>query len=164
LAEAQDGSLWAIACNHLYRSVGGRFELASKMDVSVDSLQGITSDGEDGVVIGMRDGLLQAASKRDKKGLLQVRMLPLPESVRGKPMHGVYRDGETLWFGCDQSLCSLRADKLTRYGNEDGLPNGNWDAIRVTPTGDLWLRSTKLMCWRPHGQVRFREIAGLAPS
>jgi signal transduction histidine kinase/CheY-like chemotaxis protein/streptogramin lyase len=161
LAEAQDGSLWVIACNHLYRSFAGGFELATKMDVVVDSFQGITNDGEDGVVIGIREGLLQASSKRDKQGRLQVRMLPLPEPLRGKRMHGVYRDGQTLWFGCDQWLWRLRADKLTRYGNEDGLPNGNWDAIRVTPSGDLWLRSAQLTCWRPHGQARFREISGL---
>ena len=79
-------------------------------------------------------------------------------------MRGVYRAGKTLWFGCERALYSLQSGKLTRYGSEDGLPADDWDAILLTPNGDLWLRSTKLTCWRPHGQTRFRTVAGLAPS
>ena len=96
LAEAEDGSLWVIACNHLYRSAAGRFELATRRDFAVDSLQGITGDGDGGVLVGIRDGILQGSSKRSQLGSLVVRMLPLPERERGKPVHGVYCDGKTL--------------------------------------------------------------------
>jgi signal transduction histidine kinase/CheY-like chemotaxis protein/ligand-binding sensor domain-containing protein len=164
LAETQDGSLWVIACKHLYRSSEGRFELATQRDVVTNSLQAITSDGEGGVLVGIADGLLQASSHRDQNGRLAIRMFPLPEAVRGKPVRGVYWDGKGLWFGCDRALYSLQSGKLTRYGTEDGLPADDWDAILLTPAGDLWLRSAKLTCWRPHLQARFRAIPGLAPS
>lgn len=164
MAEAEDGALWVIACNRLYRSFNGRFELAASREVVMNSLQGITSDGAGGVLVGTLDGLLQGSNRLDEKGRLTARMLPLPEPVRGKPMHGVYRAGKTLWFGCEQELCSLQSGKLARYGSEDGLPNGDWDSILLTPDGDLWLRSAKLTYWRPRGQVRFRAVPGVAPS
>jgi signal transduction histidine kinase/CheY-like chemotaxis protein/ligand-binding sensor domain-containing protein len=164
LAETEDGSLWVIACNHLYRSSAGRFELTTQRDVVTNSLQAITGDGEGGVLVGIADGLLQASSHRDEEGHLAVRMFPLPEALTGRPVRGVYRDGTKLWFACDRALYSLQAGKLTHYGTEDGLAADDWDAIMVTPTGDLWLRSAKLTCWRPHGQARFRTIPGVAPS
>ena len=164
LAESEDGSVWAIACNQLYRSSRGQFELATHKQIIMNSLQGITSDGEGGVLVGTQDGLLHASGGRDISGKLAVEMLPLPEPLLGKPVRGVYRDRKTLWLASGRELWSFASDKLTRYGIKDGLADSDWDAIRVTAAGDLWVRSTNLTFWRPHGQARFQPIPGLPPS
>lgn len=164
LAEAKDGSLWAIACNHLYWSAEGRFELATRKDIIIDSLQGIASDDQGGVLVGTLDGILRASSKPHEKERFSVQMVALPEPLHGKAVRGIYLDGKTLWFGCEQELWSLQSGKLTRHGIEEGLANADWDGIRVTPVGDVWVRSAKLTFWRPHGQARFRAIPGLPAS
>ena len=164
LAEARDGALWVVACNHLYRSFKGQFEVAVSKEILTDSMQGIVADGEDGVLVGVEEGLLQVSSRRDDAGKLTVRAFSLPAEVQGKPIRGLCRSGDTLWFGGDKKVWSLTADRFSRYGAEEGLPAQDWDAIAVTASGDIWARSKTATLWKPKGLSRFREVAGLPPS
>ncbi len=164
LTQATDGALWVVACNHLYRSSSGHFELATHKEIIIASLHGMTSNAEDGVLVGVSDGILQGSSKRDEQGRLIVEMIPLPPPVGGRSVRGLLQNQETIWFGSEQGLWSLAAGHLTRHDVEEGLPAADWDGIAVTAAGDLWVRSLKQTFWKPHGQARFRAIQGLAPS
>lgn len=152
--ESDDGALWVVACNHLYRRAHDRFVLAIPKELIVDSLQGLAGDGAGGVFIGCTEGLYRISANFKAQFL----------RAAGKSVHGVYRHDDILWFSFDNSLYRLKAGDLTRYGPESGLPPANWDAIRLTPSGDLWVRSSKFTFVRPHGQTQFHSIDGIAPS
>ena len=161
IVEASDGALWVVACNHLYRSAKGRFELAASREIITDSLQGISSDGSGGVLVGVLEGLLHAIPRN---GHISAEFLSLPLPLSGKPIHGVYFHEKALWFGAEQMLWRLEAGKLTKFGPQDGLPVADWDAILVTVSGDLWVRGAKLTFCKPRGQPRFQSIPGLPPG
>ncbi len=163
IVESDDGALWVLGCNHLYRSWRGHFELVPYGDIIKDSLQGMTAEGV-GALVASHDGILQATGKRDTNGHLELRVYPLPASVRNKSMRGLYRNGETLWFGCDQKLWSFRSGVLTDYGTAFGLPVGDWDGIQIKPNGEMWVRSPKLTYWKERGGAAFHVFPGLAPS
>jgi signal transduction histidine kinase/ligand-binding sensor domain-containing protein len=162
IVQAADGALWVVACNHLYRSAKGRFQLAAAREIIVDSLQGLVSDGAGGVLVGVSEGLLHASPGHDDR--IHAGILPLPYPLAGKAVRGLYRHEKTLWLGAEQALWRWQESKLTRFAAADGLPAADWDAVRLTAAGDLWVRSVKLTFCKPRGQQRFHPIAGLPPS
>ncbi len=72
-------------------------------------------------------------------------------------MHGILRQGERLWFGCDQQLCMEQAGQVSVFGTEQGLPEDAWDGIQVSPDGSVWVRSPKSVYSRAPGQTRFSQ-------
>src|SRR5260370_23744266 len=72
-------------------------------------------------------------------------------------MHGILRQGERLWFGCNQQLCMEQAGRISVFGTEQGLPEDSWDAIEISPDGSVWARSPKSVYHRAAGQTRFLQ-------
>jgi ligand-binding sensor domain-containing protein len=80
-------------------------------------------------------------------------------------MHGIRRQGERLWFGCDQQLCMEEAGQISVFGKEHGLPEDSWDAIEISPDGSVWARSPKRVYSLARGQSRFSpEKSDIASS
>ena len=122
LYEAPEGALWVAACNGLFRAENGRFEVVIPASRLLFSFQGIVLDGRSHLLVATARGLEQVSLTRDAAGRFSVQPYPLPKQLRSRPVRGLSRQGSTLWFGCDQRLCSVDAGRLTTYGITDGLP------------------------------------------
>ena len=101
------------------------------------------------VLIAAPAGIYEASRGAD--GSFSTHPYPLPTALARKPMHGILRQGERLWFGCGQQLCMEQAGQVSVFGTEQGLPEDAWDAIQVSPDGTVWVRSAKSLYIRAGG-------------
>ncbi|MGA7413519.1 MAG: ATP-binding protein [Bryobacteraceae bacterium] len=163
LYESSDGALWVVACSGLFRGENGRFEAVIPASKLSFSLQGITGDGHDHILLTSAQGLQQVATLRDADGRFPIQPYPLPRPLQNRAIRGLFRHGSTLWFGCDQRLCAVDAGRLISYGVADGLPEAQWSGILALDNGEVWARSTELTYRRMPGQKRFSSVSPALP-
>jgi signal transduction histidine kinase/ligand-binding sensor domain-containing protein/CheY-like chemotaxis protein len=160
---ASDGALWANTCNAIFRFDGRRFLPIPGVDRLLRGAQ-VMADGADGrMLISSSAGLYEAFRNRDAS--FSTRPYSLPAAFAGKPMHGILRQGSSVWFGCDRQLCMEEAGRISVFGREQGLPEAAWDGIQISKDGTVWARSPKAVYRRGPEQTRFsQEEPDLASS
>jgi signal transduction histidine kinase len=161
---AADGALWVNTCSQFFRFDGQRFHSIPGPSGMTANTQAITNDAHGHVVISTRAGLFEVLTD-GRTGSLSARPYPLGPEFSGMPMHGILGQGSQLWFGCGKQLCVDDSGHVAVFGPGDGLPADSWDAIRITPDGSVWTRSTGKLYRRPPGAARFlQENPAIAPS
>ena len=155
LYTASDGALWANICSKIFRFDGQRFQAIPGVGTLLRGTQ-VMADGLDGgVLISTPTGIYEAFRSAD--GSFSTRSYPLPAGLAGKPMRGILRQGASLWFGCEQRLCLEEGGRFSVFGPIEGLPEDDWDAIRISPDGSVWARSPKSIYRRAPGKTRFSQ-------
>uniref|UniRef100_Q026G0 histidine kinase n=1 Tax=Solibacter usitatus (strain Ellin6076) TaxID=234267 RepID=Q026G0_SOLUE len=152
---ASDGALWVNTCAKIFRFDGQRFLQVQGIDKLLSGAQVMADGAGGGLLVTTPTGLYEVY--RGTRGSFSTRPYSLPGALAGKPMHGILRQGERLWFGCDQELCMEQGGRISVFGTEQGLPEDSWDAIAVSPDESLWVRSPKKIYHRGPGQTRFSE-------
>jgi ligand-binding sensor domain-containing protein len=152
---ASDGALWANTCARIFRFDGERFLVIQGVDGLLRGAQVMAETAGGSMLITTSAGLYEASRGND--GSFSTHAYRLPVALAGKPMHGILRHGERVWFGCDQQLCMEQAGQLSVFGRERGLPEDAWDGIQVSPDGSVWARSSKSVYRRAPGQTRFSQ-------
>lgn len=149
-AETPDGDLLAGGEIGLFRLDEGRFtRVALPGNRTVIWTGGLKTDGEGHIYVGTNDGLLELTENFPGKEFSS-REIPMPPSVQGKAVRGIFAEDHGLWYGCGDRLCELSDGKIRVYGVESGLPSGAWRAIGRDMHGNLWVRS---------GSVGIAELA-----
>ena len=164
LIQTRDGALWTLACNRVFRLQDGQFESVIDKELTIRSLQAFAEDSHGHLMIGDGDGILSVSTQRNGAGHFDVSIVPLPPAAKGRAIQGIAQVGDTLWFGCDHSLCELTGGTLKILGRRDGLPDERWDAIHILPNGDVWVRGAQHTAVRVHDTQRFTPIDALAGS
>jgi PAS domain S-box-containing protein len=160
---ASDGALWANLCAGIFRFDGQRFLAIPGIDRLLRGAQMMADGAAGNILITTPAGLFEAS--RGANGSFSTRSYPLPAALAGKPMHGILRQGDRVWFGCGQQLCMEQGAHVSVLGTEQGLPEDAWDGIQVSPDGSVWVRSPKSVYTRAPGQTRFsQEKSDIASS
>ena len=152
---ASDGSLWVNTCARVFRFDGSHFTAIPDIDQLNRGAQLIADRPRGGVFITTLNGIQEVFRLPD--GSFSTRTHELPKALADKPMRGILQDGSRLWFGCGQQLCMEESGRVSVFGSEQGLPEDTWDAIRVSPDGSVWARSSKSLYRKPQGQPRFSQ-------
>jgi ligand-binding sensor domain-containing protein/signal transduction histidine kinase/CheY-like chemotaxis protein len=112
---------------------------------SVGGVGPVVVDGAGGAWVGTAKGVAHVSGDA-------VRMFAPPTGEAGDVQAlALARDG-TLWIGTSRGLLSLREGRFTRYGPEQGMPEGFVRALLEDRDGNLWLAT-------PGGLLR-RNAAG----
>lgn len=164
LIQTRDGALWTLACNRVFRLQEGHFEPVIEKELTIRSLQAFAEDNHGHLLIGDGDGILSVSTQRNAAGRFNVVNVVLPPAAKGRAIQGIAQQGDSLWFGCDHSLCELTGGTLKTFGQRDGLPDERWDAIHILPNGDLWLRGAQHTAVRRHDTQRFTPVESLSGS
>jgi signal transduction histidine kinase/CheY-like chemotaxis protein len=154
LGEAPDGSLLAGYRVGLYRLNGNRFEAVPLAGAGIDSYSAIKFDGEGRTFIGTRGGLVVATRPVEGSGLA-LRTLATPAGADGPEAYGVFLEAGAVWYGCGAGLCQMTGEKVTLYGEAEGLPKGKWMSIRRDGSGDLWVHDQRKFAVMRSGRARF---------
>src|SRR5580704_9484968 len=104
---ASDGALWANTCARIFRFDGQRFLAIRGVNGLLRGAQVMADGAGGGVLITTPAGLYEAS--RGSDGSFSTHSYPLPVALASKPMHGILRQGSSVWFGCDQQLCVEQA-------------------------------------------------------
>jgi signal transduction histidine kinase/ligand-binding sensor domain-containing protein/CheY-like chemotaxis protein len=152
---ASDGSLWVNTCARIFRFDGNRFVEIPGIDRLIRGAQVIANRAGGGVFITTLNGIQEVSRGAD--GTFTTRAHALPLVLAGRPMRGILRDGDRLWFGCGQQLCMEEASRVSVFGSDHGLPEDAWDGIQISPDGSVWVRSSKSLYRRALGQPRFSQ-------
>lgn len=158
---AADGALWANLCAQILRYDGQKFHPVAGLAGMLSGAQRM-ADGADGkVTVATPSGLYEAAQNAD--GSFSAHPYSPGPEFRAMPIYGIARQGSELWFGCGRNLCVSGGGHVTVFGESQGLPDDNWDAIGFTPDGSVWARSPSRLYSKPPGAGSFmqenREIA-----
>ncbi|MGO9274210.1 MAG: response regulator [Terriglobia bacterium] len=155
LGEAPDGSVLAGYRGGLYRQEGERFEKVPLSGAGgVDSYSGIRFDGQSRTFISTEAGLV-VATKAAQGGDLALRLMPAPAGADGPAAYGILLEPGAMWYGCGVSLCRIAGEKVTVFGETEGLPKGNWMSIRRDGSGDLWVQDLHQVAVLRRGSARF---------
>lgn len=156
--EDPDGELLAGGDYGLYRLVKNRFQRLPTTFKSVSWLQGIDSDGRGHTYLGTEEGLVEIERVPGRAGYVE-NHIPQPMEVTGKAAWGVLVDGDAIWWGCGEQLCRKSPKGATVLGTKDGLVAGEWEAILVDPSGNLWVhgRSAGEYVLR-RGEAKFKYL------
>lgn len=159
MAAADGGGLWVASRSGLYLGQDGQFahvDDGTGRTVLVDRGQTLAS---------MPDGELAAVSDHRLMRLLpgpqgRWRLEPLlPAHAAAVPgdeqVYSVFHHGDTLWFGCGQSICALRQGHVIRYGQAANVPADKWLNFLQARDGTLWARGTRTLRALPPGAQRF---------
>jgi PAS domain S-box-containing protein len=152
---SSDGALWVNTCARIFRFDGQRFQAIPDVNILLRGSQVIADSVGGGVLIATETGIREVS--RTAADSFSTRPYPLPNSLAGKPIHGILRHGSSLWFGCGQALCLEESGRISVFGKERGLPEDSWDAIQVSADGTVWVRSPKSVYRRGPQQARFSE-------
>src|SRR5208337_4635102 len=129
LGEAPDGSLLAGYRGGLYQQRGHRFERVPLPGGGIDSYSAIRFDGEGRTFIGTDRGLIVATRPVEGTGLA-LRLLAKPAGADGVDTHGIFLEAGAVWYGCGTGICQIKGDRVTIFGEAEGLPKGRWMSIR----------------------------------
>jgi signal transduction histidine kinase/DNA-binding response OmpR family regulator len=154
LGESPDGRLLAGYRSGLYQQEGDRFEAVSLQGAGIDSYSAIRFDGQGRTFIATDRGLT-VAEKPAGASRLVFRWLPPPAGADSPDTHGVFLEGNDVWYGCGTRLCRMTGERVTAFGEPDGLPAGKWMSIRRDGSGDLWVHDLRRFAVMRRGSLRF---------
>ena len=155
LGEAPDGSLLAGYYSGLYKLDGKRFQKLALPGVrGVDGYGGIKFDGHEHTFIATDGGLVVATPASDD-GHLVLSRLTSPSTAGNPSAHGIYIDGDNIWFGCGDGLCRKTGDQVTVFTERDGLPKGKWMSIIRDGKGTLCVLERQRFAVSRPGSTRF---------
>jgi signal transduction histidine kinase/CheY-like chemotaxis protein/ligand-binding sensor domain-containing protein len=160
---AADGALWANACSQVFRFDGQRFHSVAGLSGMFSGAQVMAEDAHGHVVVATPSGLFDVLPNGASSYVAHPH--PLGPDLAGQPVRGIARHGSELWFGCGSRLCVEDHGRVTVFGPAEGLPEGNWDAVRIASDGSAWVRGPSKLYRKPPGAARFvREMPGIASS
>lgn len=146
--EAPDGALLAGGDYGLYRLVRNQFQKLPMTFKSVSWRQGIASDGLGNTYLGTDEGLIELRKIPGSVGYEQLH-IPQPAQVKGKAAWGVLVGKDAIWWGCGEQLCrkdrrgvsvfGVKDGRLKNGAARDGLVDGEWEAILLDRSGNLWV-------------------------
>jgi len=164
LGAAPDGSVLAGSRQGLYQQKGDHFEkLALPGDGVIDSYSAIRFDNQGQTFIGTDHGLVIATQPVGGNSLV-LRLLSTPTDAGDAGAHGVFLEGNVVWYGCGTSLCRMTEGKTTVLGKADGLPAGSWMSIRRDGRGDLWVHDLRQIARMQSGSRRFQTLNAAFPQ
>jgi ligand-binding sensor domain-containing protein len=159
LGEAPDGSVLAGYRTGLYRQSADGFKKVPLPGAGViDSYSAIQFDGHDRTYIGTTSGLAVAVSPAGETSLVLWLHAAMPGRADAGGAHGVFLEPGVVWYGCGVALCRVTGERITVFGDEEGLPKGRWMSIRRDARGDLWLHDLKRFAVMPRGGMRFQTF------
>jgi ligand-binding sensor domain-containing protein/signal transduction histidine kinase/ActR/RegA family two-component response regulator len=163
IGEAPDGSVLVGSPAGLFRNQGNRFVALKLPGASaVSSVQGVASDGAGHTFIATDKGLAEATLAPGAD--LRLRLLPVPAGVQDPLFAALFSDRGALWFRCDQALCRLEGDAVSRFGQPEGLPASDWISIARDGQGDLWAASRRELAVLRPGADRFELFTAGLPA
>lgn len=163
IGEAPDGSVLVGSQAGLFRNQGNRFvPLKLPGANAVNTRQGVVFDGAGRTYVATDKGLVVVALASGAG--LQVRLLPVPAGVKEPLFAALFADRGALWFRCDQGLCRLERDSVTRFGEPQGLPPSAWHSIARDGKGDLWVASRRDLAVLRQGENRFEVATSALPA
>src|SRR5471032_2514056 len=154
LGETPDGRTLAGYRSGLYEQDGDRFEMVSLQGAGIDSYSAIQFDGRSRTFVATDRGLVVATTEAGVDRLAS-RWLPPAAGTDGPNTHGVFLEANDVWYGCGTRLCRLTGERVTVFGEADGLPPGKWMSIRRDGRGDLWVHNLRGFAVMRRGGSRF---------
>ena len=157
LGETPDRHVLAGYRSGLYEQNGDRFEAVSLDGAGIDSYSAIRFDGQSHTFIATDRGLVVVTSAENTAGAsrLAFRWLAPSAGADGPATHGVFLEGNDVWYGCGTRLCRMTGERVTVFGEADGLPPGKWMSIRRDGGGDLWAHDLKVFAVMRRASQRF---------
>ena len=153
--EAPDGTVLAGYRSGLYRQAGDHFDQVQlPRATGLDSYGAIRFDGSKRTYLASNAGLI-VATMSVQGSALALRLIDTPAAAGETAAHGVFLEAGAIWFGCGTSLCRMAGERVTVFGEADGLPEGKWMSIRRDGSGNLWLHDLKKFAVLRPGSVRF---------
>jgi signal transduction histidine kinase/DNA-binding response OmpR family regulator len=141
LGESPDGSFLAGYKTGLYQHKGKRFEkVPLPGNGGFKCYGGIQLDGEGRTLITTDVGLIIATSSSNGNAL-NLRLIPTPVQAGDKWTGGLFLEPGATFYGCGIGLCRMAGEKITFFGETEGLPKGFWTSIRRDGRGDLWVKT-----------------------
>jgi signal transduction histidine kinase/DNA-binding response OmpR family regulator len=154
LGETPDGRVLAGYRTGLYQQAADRFEAVSLQGAVIDSYSAIQFDGKGRTFIATDRGLM-VATRPAGASRLDSRLLTRPAGTDGPDTHGVFLEANDVWYGCGTRLCRMTGERVTVFGEPDGLPAGKWMSIRRDGRGDLWAHNLRGFAVMRRGSLRF---------
>ncbi len=154
LGETPDGRVLVGYRAGLYEQDGNRFGPVPPAGARIDSYSAIQFDGRARTFIATDRGLGVVARPADASALA-FRLLARPRGTDAPDTHGVFLEGNDVWFGCGTRLCLMSGDQVTVFGDADGLRAGKWMSIRRDGSGDLWVHNLQGFAIMRRGSRRF---------
>jgi signal transduction histidine kinase/DNA-binding response OmpR family regulator/ligand-binding sensor domain-containing protein len=154
LGETPDGRILAGYRSGLYQQAGDRFETVPVQGAGIDSYSAIQFDGKGRTFIATDRGLI-VATKPAGGSRLSLQWLAKPAGADGPETHGVFQEGQDVWYGCGTRLCRMTGERVTVFGEADGLPAGKWMSIRRDGRGDLWVHNLRGFAVMRRDSARF---------
>jgi signal transduction histidine kinase/ActR/RegA family two-component response regulator len=157
LGETPDRHVLAGYRSGLYQQNGDRFEAVSLHGAGIDSYSAIRFDGRSHTFIATDSGLVVVTSVEETLGVsrLAFRWLAQAAGTDGPETHGVFLEGDDVWYGCGTRLCRMTGSRVSVFGEADGLPAGKWMSIRRDGGGDLWAHDLKHFAVMRRASQRF---------
>jgi signal transduction histidine kinase/CheY-like chemotaxis protein len=164
LGETPDGRVLAGYRSGLYQQEGDRFELVALNGAGIDSYSAIQFDGQSRTFIATDRGLFVAAIPAGaSRSVFQ--WVTRPAGVDSPDTHGVFLEAHDVWYGCGTGLCRMTGERVTVFGEPDGLPSAKWMSIRRDGSGDLWVHNLQGYAVMRQGSGRFdASDPGFPPS
>ncbi|HXW13850.1 MAG TPA: ATP-binding protein [Terriglobia bacterium] len=155
LGEAPDGSLLAGYYSGMYQLKGDRFHIVALAGArGVDGYGGIKFDGHDRTFIATDGGLMVATHEGDD-GHLVLSRITSPKVSGGPSAHGIFLDGNNVWYGCGDGLCRKAGDQVAVFTEREGLPHGKWMSIVRDGKGALCVLERRRFAVLRPGSTRF---------
>jgi diguanylate cyclase (GGDEF)-like protein len=131
----------------LYSGDADHFEpmLTADGPAIADEYTAIVAPSDDRVLYTNDHQIMQIQRSAGARSLWKAQPLFNPAQLAEYPelasVQGIIEVGGKLWFGCGLRLCNLDGQKLVAYGPESGVPDGEYVALMVDRTGNIWARS-----------------------
>lgn len=160
LDETPDGSLWIATKSGLFRLRGDSLDsvglprhssISGHSSIAHDAAGRLYVATDDGLYMGQVNGSVLAFQRH---------------SVHGGVVHGVHVDSTgVVWFGCGDSVCTLKKGSVHVWGRDAGVPPDQWEDVQADGEGNIWIRSRNRLFVRPKGARSFgSRDQGLAPA
>jgi signal transduction histidine kinase/CheY-like chemotaxis protein/sugar lactone lactonase YvrE len=161
LQEGPDGSLWVGTTKGLAQRDGIRFRTAGDESLkgTIAFAQGVAFDGKGSIYLATNRGLHRAQVPANTQDL-KLELLPRAPGVSGDRVISVYIEpGGAIWYGCALSVCRLENGSLTVWGEKDGVPADQWQAIAKDAAGNLWARGRQMLIELAAGARQFQAVS-----
>lgn len=166
------GRIWITTNDHLYFFSGNRFEVVpSDVPLQLGVGQRLTSIDPQHILLLSRTTLMLAQQSGPQHHWALTPYFTAQQTAEHPELsqiHSVFADRDgTLWFGCDQTLCRVKDNRIDVLGTLQGLPpTAAWLAFYRDSHGVLWARSPHYVSVLLPGSNRFvsRDITPDAQS
>ena len=158
---AQDEQLWVGTYDSLYRREGGRLVpvLHQGRRLPIWPGQMLTAPRADTLLFisgGRLFRRVEAAGKQAIAPYFSAEQIERQAMLGDLHSISVDSDG-SLWLGCGEFLCHSRADGVTVWGKEAGVPAEHWNNIIRAADGALWSRGQHHVIVLAAGATRFAD-------